>query len=125
MQLRKFVRLLLVTGLMAAIGVPVQVQAQGGGILEEITVTARKREENLQDTPAVISAFTENMIESIGVSSMRDYANLVPNMFLVETQASAFTFVNIRGVTQFRNTDPSVAIVVDGVLFYKDCQFQI
>ena len=116
MQLRKFVRLLLVTGLMAAIGVPVQVQAQGGGILEEITVTARKREENLQDTPAVISAFTENMIESIGVSSMRDYANLVPNMFLVETQASAFTFVNIRGVTQFRNTDPSVAIVVDGVL---------
>ena len=114
MQSRKFVKLLLLVGLIAAIGVPVQIQAQG--LLEEIVVTARKREENLQDAPATIAAFTEDILESIGVSSMRDYAQLVPNMFMIETQNSSFTFVNIRGITQMRNTDPSVAIVIDGVL---------
>ena len=94
-----------------AVGFPVQAQ-----ILEEIIVTARKTTENLQDSPAVISAFTEDMLDSIGVASMRDYAQLVPNMWIVETQNSSFAFVNIRGITQMRNTDPSVAIVIDGVL---------
>ena len=111
MCIRKISRLIIGAGLALAIGFPVQAQ-----ILEEIIVTARKRDESLQDTPASVQAFTAGMIDSIGISSMRDYANLIPNFFLVETQASAFTFVNIRGVTQFRNTDPSVAIVVDGVL---------
>jgi iron complex outermembrane recepter protein len=63
----------------------------------------------------VITAFSEAALESIGVSNMRDYAQLVPNMFMVETQNSSFTFVNIRSISQMRNTDPSVAVVIDGV----------
>jgi len=84
--------------------------------IEEIVVTALKRKETLQETPAVITAFTDSDIENIGVHSMRDYAALVPNLLLVETQGSNFAFVNIRGISQFRNTDPSVAVVIDGVL---------
>ena len=63
----------------------------------------------------MITAFSEAALESIGVSNMRDYAQLVPNMFMVETQNSSFTFVNIRSISQMRNTDPSVAVVIDGV----------
>ena len=111
MHTSKMSKFILSATIALAVGFPVQAQ-----ILEEIIVTARKRDENLQDTPAVISAFTEDMLENIGVSSMRDYAQLVPNMFMIETQNSSFTFVNIRGITQMRNTDPSVAIVIDGVL---------
>lgn len=98
-------------------GTTVQAQeASDEGVLEEILVTARKREENLQEVPVTIAAFTEDDIDRIGVSSMRDYAKLIPNFFLVETQNQSFTFINIRGITQMRNTDPSVAVVVDGVL---------
>jgi len=89
---------------------------QVGQIRDVITVTARQREENVQDTPVTVTAFTEAQIERIGVQSMRDYAKLVPNLQLVETQNSTFTFINIRGISQFRNTDPSVAVVIDGVL---------
>ena len=83
--------------------------------IEEIVVQARKRGESLQEVPVTVSAFTADDIDAIGVSNMRDYAKLIPNFFLVETQNKSFTFVNIRGITQQRNTDPSVAIVIDGV----------
>lgn len=82
----------------------------------EIVVTALKRAQSLQKTPAVVTALNEEQLESVGVHSMRDYAKLVPNMLLVETQGSNFAFVNVRGISQFRNTDPSVAVVIDGVL---------
>ena len=84
--------------------------------VDEIIVTARQRSESLQDAPVTVTALTETQLERIGVSSISDYASLVPNLFLVETQNSTFSFPNIRGITQSRNLDPSVAIVVDGVL---------
>ena len=89
---------------------------EGAFEIEEILVTARKRGESLQDVPVTVSAFTEDQLNDIGLESMRDYAKLVPNFFLVETQNSTFTFANIRGITQARNLDASVAVVVDGVL---------
>ena len=83
---------------------------------DEVIVTARRRAESLQDAPVTVSAFTETDIERIGISGVSDYADLIPNFFLVETQNATFSFPNIRGITQSRNLDPSVAIVVDGVL---------
>ena len=97
-------------------GAPSVSYAQVGGVLEEIVVTSRMRAENLQEVPVSVTAFTAGDIDAIGVTNMRDYAKLIPNFMLVETQNSSFTFVNIRGISQFRNTDPSVAIMIDGVL---------
>ncbi len=85
-------------------------------VIEEIVVTARKRSENLQDVPASVVAFTETDIERAGIRSARDFVNLTPNVSMVETQNIAFAFVNIRGLSQVRNVDPTVAVVVDGVL---------
>jgi len=51
-------------------------QAQTG--LEEIVVTARKREENLVDIPLSISAFTEEFIEKSGIDNIVDVANQTP-----------------------------------------------
>src|SRR5215471_1613525 len=84
--------------------------------LEEIVVTALRRAENLQDTPATITAFNEDAIEQAQIKTMRDYVNLTSNMTLMETQNTAFAFVNIRGLAQIRNVDPTVAVVIDGVL---------
>ena len=93
---------------------PRRVQAQEA--LEEIIVTALKRAESLQDAPATVTAFDAETIEQARIQSMRDYVNLTSNMTLMETQNNAFAFVNIRGLAQIRNVDPTVAVVVDGVL---------
>ena len=85
-------------------------------VLEEIVVTARKRSENLRDVPASVVAFTETDIERANITSARDFVNLTPNVSIVETQNIAFSFVNIRGLSQVRNVDPTVAVVVDGIL---------
>src|SRR5688572_3716692 len=108
----------------AALGVaslagPVQAQEA----LEEIVVTALRRAESLQDAPATVTAFDAETIEEAGITSMRDYVSLTSNMTLMETQNNAFAFVNIRGLSQIRNVDPTVAVVVDGVLSTTSLSF--
>ena len=83
---------------------------------DEIIVTARRRAESQQDAPVTVTAITATEIERLGISGVDDYASLVPNFFLVETQNSTFSFPNIRGISQSRNIDQSVAVVIDGVL---------
>jgi iron complex outermembrane receptor protein len=84
--------------------------------LDEIVVTALKRAESLQDAPATVTAFDADTIEEARILSMRDYVSLTSNMTLMETQNNAFAFINVRGLAQIRNVDPTVAVVVDGVL---------
>jgi iron complex outermembrane receptor protein len=85
-------------------------------VLEEIVVTALRRPESLQDAPATVTAFDSETVEQARIQSMRDYVGLTSNMTLMETQNNAFAFVNIRGLAQIRNVEPTVAVVVDGVL---------
>src|SRR6516225_4357911 len=49
-------------------------------------------------------------------SRVRDFISLVPNMTMVETQNVGNSFITIRGISQARNSEPSVAVLVDGVL---------
>ena len=92
-----------------------------GGI-EEVTVTARYREENLQQTPIAISAITAEDIEQRGFTNSSDIAYAVPNASFRQAQAA---FGNtetayIRGVGQndFNFAfEPGVAIYVDDVYY--------
>jgi iron complex outermembrane recepter protein len=94
-----------------------QTQAQASaGVLEEVVVTARKREEAQLDVPVTVDAFTQQTIESAGIETPRDFIALVPNMTLVEVQNVGNAFITIRGISQARNSEPSVAVLVDGVL---------
>ena len=88
----------------------------GVELQEQIVVTALRRAERLQDVPATVDAFDAGMIEQAGITSMRDYVAMAPQISLVETQNIGFTFVNVRGLSQVRNSEPTVAVVVDGVL---------
>ncbi|MGH6739972.1 MAG: TonB-dependent receptor plug domain-containing protein, partial [Bradyrhizobium sp.] len=84
--------------------------------LQEVVVTARKREESLQNVPVAEDAFTQQQIQSAGIETPRDFVDLVPNMTLVEVQNVGNSFITIRGISQARNSEPSVAVLVDGVL---------
>ena len=93
----------------------VPVWAQSVATLQEVVVTARKRSEQFHDVPIAESVITQQAINSAGINAPRDYIAMVPNMSLVETQNVGNAFVTIRGISQARNSEPSVAIIVDGV----------
>lgn len=110
----------LALAITAAVAAP-EVFAQAA--LEEVVVSARKRNETLEDAPVSVRAFTENEIESAGITSPQDFINLTPNVTLVQAQNTGVAFLNIRGVSQARNTELSAAVLIDGVLMSNPTQF--
>ncbi|HEX4051961.1 MAG TPA: TonB-dependent receptor [Steroidobacteraceae bacterium] len=93
------------------------------GQLQEVVVTARRREENLANVPASVTAFTAQQIQQAGIESPRDFIQLTPNVTFVETQNIGTAFVIARGISQARNSEPSMAVVVDGVQQANPSQF--
>lgn len=99
--------------------------AQERMALEEITVTAQKRTESLQDVPIQVSAFSAERIEAAGIRNTQSFVDLVPNMSLDDSFTYLNTFVVVRGVTQINNADAPIAIVVDGVPQNNQKQFKM
>ena len=99
---------------------PVIIQGEG---LEEILVTARKRDEALIDVPVAINAFNDAEIRSAGIRRPQDFIALTPNMTMVQTQNQGTSFIVVRGISQARNSEPSVAVLIDGVLMANPSQF--
>jgi len=87
-------------------GAPATAETEDQGIV----VTALRRSESLQDTPAAVTAFDAQAIRNAGIERPADFIALTPNVNLVETQNAGNAFVIIRGITQNRNSEPSVAV---------------
>ena len=86
--------------------------------LEEIVVTARKREETIQDVPLAITAFTAEEIQKRNIQEMRDIALFTPGFNFEDFGGAGGTMPVIRGTTQvasFRNTEQNVSFFFDGV----------
>jgi iron complex outermembrane receptor protein len=83
--------------------------------LDQITVTSRQRSEKLQDVPIAVTAFSAADIRNAGIARPRDFVALTPNVILNESQNSGTSFITIRGISQVRNSEKPVAVVVDGV----------
>jgi iron complex outermembrane receptor protein len=96
---------------------------QAATALEEVVVTARKRSESFEDVPVSVDAFSAADIEAAGIEKPSDFIALTPNVTLVQTQNEGNSFINVRGVSQARNSDMSVAVLVDGVLMTNPAQF--
>jgi len=90
--------------------------------LEEVVVTARKREESLQDAPISITAFTGEGLERRNITALADVSKMTPNLVFNASAplsgSSATSSVFIRGIGQNDYTlvtEPGVGIYVDGV----------
>ncbi|MBL8643610.1 MAG: TonB-dependent receptor [Rhodospirillaceae bacterium] len=82
--------------------------------IEEIVVTARKREESLQEVPIVIQAFTSESIERKGIATLDDVAKLTSGLMLDEGANKQDTRIVIRGLSPTRGRQ-NVAILQDDV----------
>ena len=83
----------------AAVTAPVPVWSQSQDTLEEVVVTARKRDESLHDVPVAVNAFSAQEIESAGIQRPQDFVMLTPNMTLVQTQHQGTSFIPVRGIS--------------------------
>ncbi len=86
--------------------------------LEEVIVTARKRDESLQDTPVAVSALTKELKEA-SMRRIEDVQGFAPNVYIRRTPGIASgAAVSIRGVTSSesdKSFDPAIGVVMDGM----------
>ncbi len=80
----------------------------------EVVVTARRREENLQDIPVAVSSFSADEIEKQGISTTADVVKLVPGVQFDQGFSAADTRISIRGINSERGRT-SAAVLVDGI----------
>ena len=117
----------LAAAVAAALGAPlgaevaqaqeIQVEATG---LEEVVVTARKREENLQDLGVAVSAMGQLELNRRFDVDLQDFANAAPNVVIDDLQQGPGSpaAIAIRGIGTTdveKNFDPTVGVVLDGV----------
>ena len=86
--------------------------------IEEIIVTARKKEESIQDVPMAVTAITEQLRES-SVRRIEDIQAFAPNLYINRTPGIASgAAITIRGVASLesdKSYEPSIGVVMDGM----------
>lgn len=117
---RVVVRLLLGASLLAVASPGFAQETAVAGELDEIVVTAQKREQNLQDVPLAISAIGAEKIERLNVRDTRDLSGLAPNVTIVQgTTSTSAAVISIRGITspasESFGLDQANALYVDGI----------
>ncbi|MCC5794065.1 MAG: TonB-dependent receptor [Chromatiales bacterium] len=98
----------------AAVPVYLSLPATGYAQIEEITVTARRREESLQDVPLAVTALSAQQIQRQGISGLADIANLDPSLQFDTAFGPADTRITIRGLSNTRGRS-NAAFLVDGI----------
>lgn len=92
--------------------------------LEEVIVTAQKREENVQQTPLAITALSAETLEKQGVANVRDLLAATPGIGGAEPIGSRGTMsITLRGVSggnpSSPSFDPAIGMYIDGVYLGK------
>ena len=102
---------------------PMSAHAQAGGVAElaEIVVTARKREESLQDIPVAVTAFSSEQLTKRGISELDDVAMYTPGLVFEDFSSSFSAAPVMRGLTQVNVSSEvqNVSTFVDGVYIQR------
>jgi iron complex outermembrane receptor protein len=91
--------------------------ATSAQVLEEIVVTAQKREQNIQDVGIAITAFSGNQMSQLGISDPSDLDTQVPGLMVTDFGNNYTSVYTLRGSSQLDFADhhePPVAVYIDG-----------
>lgn len=114
--------LLCSIGAPALVVLPTFAQDVDDSALDEITVTAQRREQSIQDTPVSITAFSPDRLDELGINDPVSMMDFVPNAMVSSGtgRGGEVAQFSIRGVNEARISpvlDPGVAIYVDDVYY--------
>ena len=103
----------------AAAQTPPEPAATSGNALEEIVVTAQKREQSLQDVPIAVTAITSTQLVANRITNVQDLSGLAPNTIVRPAAGgTGIATFSMRGVTSYGvvpGSDKQVSIYLDGV----------
>ncbi|USA42660.1 TonB-dependent receptor [Spongiibacter taiwanensis] len=97
-------------------GAAPQNEKRANRMLEEVVVTAQKREENLQEVPISISAFSPAKLDAFGIDDIQDLERITPGLTI--TNSAGYSLAYLRGVGTdafLPGADSSVPFYIDGV----------
>lgn len=113
--------------LSGSIALPSTAYAQDDDVLEleEIVVTAQKRQESLQDVPISVAAVSAERLEETGVDDIEGLTTLMPNIHFTQTGIS--TQVRVRGIgsDNSQGFEQSVGMYVDGIYYGRAQLFRV
>ena len=86
--------------LAAAVAAPVSgaLAQENEYLLEEIVVTAQKREQNLQEVPVAVTAYSAATLQDSAIKDMRDLATIAPSLVSSQSQNATTSSFSIRGI---------------------------
>ncbi len=94
-------------------------------LIEEVIVTAQRREENIKDVPISIAAFSPDFLDAKGVAAQQDLPKITPGLTISNPVGFATAFIRGVGSDAFILADPLVVTYIDGVYFpASTTQFQ-
>ncbi|MGI9228610.1 MAG: TonB-dependent receptor [Gammaproteobacteria bacterium] len=111
----RFDNFLAVKSIILLTGIATLSGLANAAVLEEITVTAQKREQNIQDVGISITAFSGEQLSALGYNSSTDVTQQIPGMSF-QSFTPAFAALNLRGISQNNfqdNLEAPVAVYVD------------
>jgi iron complex outermembrane receptor protein len=100
--------------------------AQENNQIQEVIVTARKRQESILNVPVVETAVSGQKLDRLGAGNLNDIVKLVPGVQLGETVLSTGTQVSVRGVgtsALAAGVEQSISLVVDGLQLTQGLSF--
>ncbi len=97
--------------------------SRGISTIEEIVVTAQKREESINNVPLAISAFSGADLKALGISDTRDLGNLVPGFTYGDSGYGVPVYSSIRGIgfndpSETAEAQPSASTTTNSILPY-------
>ena len=115
-------RLILATSCLALLP-GLQASAQdSAGVLEELVVTARKQEQNLQDVSLAVALLSGKALAEAHLQNAGELSTLIPTLNLQDSSDPSTSSFNIRGIgtrTFSSGVEPSVSTMLDGVVMAR------
>ena len=121
-RLARAISLTLTGSAVVAIAVavaPVQAQEASSGFLDEIVVTAAKREQNLQDVPVSVQVLSNQQLENLGVRSFEDFVDFLPTVSYTSA-GPGYAKIYMRGIASGGDGNHSASMPSVG--YYLDEQ---
>lgn len=99
-------------------GILLPIPSHAASFLEEVTVTAKKREESLQDVSVAVTAFSGDTMREVGLTNSNNMSQLVPNVEIITPFGNQLAQIHIRGsgsVDYQANSQTTIGFYVDEV----------
>ena len=129
---RYFVPAVVASQLIGAIAVAATAEGDDSGALEEVVVTATRRQERLQDVPISVAAFSQEKLDAEGLHSIDDLTRLSPGVaFQRNGMSSSGNYndegsdINIRGVDSTAGTSTTGIYIDDTPIQTRHIGFRL